>query len=367
MNKITKITLVAMLLLLALPMRHFAQTPYRQYADDGVLLDFSKIDDVYFRTCLLYNLNQDDRFILTEGEEWGQFSINSNDNSVTNFFDAFEAFYNNTYADFNLLSKLDIDNQMTNWKNCIPDTQFLSMMMDVFMHNNRPNNNHCVDSDPFCTSDVITFDAASTSQTADQLEGTTLQDGCIGSSYNPSWYHMRIQTGGQFIIHVEGHDPNNSSTNRDVDFCMWGPYTDPTSPCVAQLTTNKIVDCSFSAAYFEDIFLGYQSDQHYHGSTGTTDHGTVNYHMPEAGEYYILKLQIIHNSLVRFRSPRQQVVALVRPTAASFLVLSPTTVPIVSVKPFICPSTHKMAPPTLGAALQVFLPPNKTRTAPTAP
>ena len=256
MNKITKITLVAMLLLLALPMRHFAQTPYRQYADDGVLLDFSKIDDVYFRTCLLYNLNQDDRFILTEGEEWGQFSINSNDNSVTNFFDAFEAFYNNTYADFNLLSKLDIDNQMTNWKNCIPDTQFLSMMMDVFMHNNRPNNNHCVDSDPFCTSDVITFDAASTSQTADQLEGTTLQDGCIGSSYNPSWYHMRIQTGGQFIIHVEGHDPNNSSTNRDVDFCMWGPYTDPTSPCVAQLTTNKIVDCSFSAAYFEDIFLG---------------------------------------------------------------------------------------------------------------
>ncbi len=254
-------------------------------------MDFSQIDNVYFRTCLLYNLNQDNRFILTQGEEWGQFSINSNGNSdVTNFFDAFETFYNNTYADFNLLSKLDIDNQMTNWKNCIPDTQFLSMMMDVFMHNNRPNNNHCVDSDPFCTSDVITFDAASTSQTADQLEGTTLQDGCIGSSYNPSWYHMRIQTGGQFIIHVEGHDPNNSSTNRDVDFCMWGPYTDPTSPCVAQLTTNKIVDCSFSAAYFEDIFLGYQSDQHYHGSTGTTDHGTVNYHMPEAGEYYILMI-----------------------------------------------------------------------------
>ena len=240
MNKLTKITLLALLLFLALPMRHFAQTPYRQYAEDGVLLDFSQIEDFYFRIYLLYNLNQNDQFLLTQNEEWGQFSINSSEESgITNFYDAFETYYNNAYTDF----------------------------------------------DPFCTSDVITFAAATTSQTADQLEGTTLQDGCIGSSYNPSWFHMRIQTGGQFIIHAEGHDPNNG-TNRDIDFCIWGPYTNPTTPCVAQLTTDKIIDCCYSASYSEDIYLGYQPANHTHN----TSHGTVYYHLPEVGEYYILMI-----------------------------------------------------------------------------
>ena len=273
-----------------LPLKHWGQTPYRQYADNGILLDFHKIDNVDFRVFLSYNLIQDDRFILIENEESGQFSISSNDEeNIVDFFDAFENFYNNTYADFGLLSKTDINYYLPNWKSCIPPTHLVSIMMDIAMRNGRPTNNHCIDSDPFCTSDVITFDAAATSQTADQLENTTLQDGCIGSSFNPSWYHMRIQTGGQFIIHMEGHDPSNGTT-RDIDFCMWGPFDDPTSPCVAQLTTSKIIDCSFSAHYSEDIFLGYPSGEHYHGSTGTTDHGTVNYHLPETGEYYILMI-----------------------------------------------------------------------------
>ena len=287
MNKLTKITLLALLLFLALPMRHFAQTPYRQYAEDGVLLDFSQIEDFYFRIYLLYNLNQNDQFLLTQNEEWGQFSINSSEGSgITNFYDAFETYYNNAYTDFSFLSKTDLDDQVPNWKNCIPDAQFLSMMMDIVMRSNRPVNNHCVDSDPFCTSDVITFAAATTSQTANQLEGTTLEDGCIGSSYNPSWFHMRIQTAGQFIIHAEGHDPNNG-TNRDIDFCIWGPYTNPTTPCVAQLTADKIIDCCYSTSYSEDIYLGYQPSTHTHGGSG---HGTIYYHMPEVGEYYILMI-----------------------------------------------------------------------------
>ena len=251
-------------------------------------MDFSQIDNVHFRTCLLYHLNQDSRFILTQGEEWGQFSINSSDrNGVTNFFDAFETYYNNTYADFNLLSKHDIDDRMPTWKNNIPDIQFLSMMMDLFMRDNKPTNNHCVDSDPFCTSDVITFDAATSTQTADELEGATFDDGCIGSSYSPAWFHMRIQTGGQFIIHAEGHDPNNSSTTRDIDFCIWGPFTNPTAPCVSQLTSSMIIDCCYSASYSENIYLGYPSGQHNHGSSS---HGTITEHTPVAGEYYILMI-----------------------------------------------------------------------------
>ena len=281
-------TLLLAVMLLAMPLKQWGQQPYRQYADDGILLDFHKIDNVDFRVFLLYQLHQDNRFVLIANDEPGQFSISSSEESLSaDLHETFDEFYNNTFTNFGLLSKSDISVLFPGWKDCIPPIYFASIITDIVLRDGRPNNNHCVDSDPFCTSDVITFAAASTSQTADQLEGTTLQDGCIGSSYNPSWFHMRIQTGGQFVIHAEGHDPNNSSTTRDIDFCIWGPYTNPTTPCVAQLTTDKIIDCCFSASYSEDIYLGYQPSAHQHGGSG---HGTVYYHMPEVGEYYILMI-----------------------------------------------------------------------------
>ena len=48
-----------------------------------------------------------------------------------------------------------------------------------------------------------------------------------------------------------------------------------------------IIDCSYSASYSENIYLGYQSGQHDHGYS---DHGTIHYHVPEVGEYYILMI-----------------------------------------------------------------------------
>lgn len=32
----------------------------------------------------------------------------------------------------------------------------------------------------------------------------------------------------------------------DIDFICWGPFDDPYSPCVSGLTSNKVVDCSYS-------------------------------------------------------------------------------------------------------------------------
>ncbi len=287
MKKFTKILLFT-LLMATMPIREWAQTPYRQYAHDGILLNFHEIDDVYFRAFLLFNLSQDDRFILMANDEPGQFSISTDEGNDINLHETFDSFYNDTYNTFGTLDKREIASGFPQWKSCVASAHFQSIMMDITLRSSRPNNNHCIDSDPFCTSDVITFDAATSSQTADDLEGTTLQDGCISSSPNPSWYHMRIQTAGPFVIHMEGHDPS-SGTTRDIDFCIWGPFTDPTSPCVAQLTTDKIIDCSYSASYTEDIYLGYQLSDHDHGGSSLAD-GTITYHVPEVGEYYILMI-----------------------------------------------------------------------------
>jgi len=289
MKAFTKVLLFA-LLVAALPVKNWAQTPYRQYADEGILLNAYEIDNVSFRVFLLYDLHQDDRFDILANEEPGQFSIvPSHDGDVMNFLDAFESAYQRAYADFSLFTKPEIDGLLSIWKSSIPPKHYISLTLDIELRNSRPSNNHCADSDPFCTSESYTFEAAATSQTADQLEGVTINDGCIGSSYNPSWYHMRIQDSGPFIIHMEGHDPS-SGTTRDIDFCIWGPFTDPTSACVAGLTTSNIIDCSYSAHYTEDIFLGFADGDHYHGSSGTTSHGTINYHEPVQGEYYILMI-----------------------------------------------------------------------------
>ena len=285
MNKLIKAA-IAVLLLTAMPIKQWAQTPYRPYSNEGIVLNFFEIDNYDFRLYLLYNLDQDDRFIVTPEEESGMFTlIPSSDGQGGSFLETFEAFYNNTSADFRLIDKVDLEGLVIQWKSSVPPTHFASITMDLAFNRSITVNNHCVDSDPFCTSDVITFNAASSSQTADELEGAYFDDGCIGSSYNPSWYHMRINTPGQFIIHMEGHDPNNG-TERDIDYCLWGPFEDPTAPCVSQLTTNKIIDCNYSSHYSEDIYLGFPENEHHHQAS----HGTINFHMPETGEYYILMI-----------------------------------------------------------------------------
>ena len=282
MNRIIKAAIVVLMLTMA-PLKQWAQTPYRQYADEGIMLNFFEIDNHDFRLFLLYNLDQDDRFIVTPDEQNGMFILTpSSDGQEDGFLETFEDFYNNAYADFRVIDKVFLQDLVTQWKSHVPPTHFASITMDLALSRAITINNHCVDSDPFCTSDLIQFQAATTSQTADELEGADFDDGCIGSSYNPSWYHMRINTPGQFIIHMEGRDPNTSD-ERDIDFCMWGPFDDPTAPCVSQLTTSKIIDCNYSAHYSEDIYLGFREEEHHHQAS----HGTINYHMPETGEYYI--------------------------------------------------------------------------------
>ena len=286
MNRFFK-TLTVVLMLTAMPMTQWAQTPYRPYADEGIMLNFFKIDNVDFRAFLLYNISKDSRFALVPEDEHGQFILTSVD-ADSNFLEEFESFYQNVTANFALLDKNEIFILMNEWKAAVEPRNFLSITMDVALRNSRVDNETCINSLPFCTTDSIRFEAASTDQTATE---TNMDDGCIGSSYNPSWYHMRIHTAGQFIIHMEGHDPT-SGVDRDIDFCMWGPYTEEevsSGWACTHLTGDKIIDCCYSGEETEDVYLGYQGSSHnHHGSS--TSHGTINYHVPEVGEYYILMI-----------------------------------------------------------------------------
>lgn len=106
---------------------------------------------------------------------------------------------------------------------------------------NRDNeNDSCHKSFPFCTNTIYTFPAG---------VNTTAQSGpnynCLSTRPNPAWYHLKILDPGPIAIYMY------STPSRDIDFCLWGPYTDPISPCPMTntnggLTGSKVVDCSYS-------------------------------------------------------------------------------------------------------------------------
>ena len=124
MNRIAK-AIFAVLMLVAITTRLEAQTPYRQYADDGIVLNFHEIDNIDFRLFLLYNLSKDERFVLTPDHEYGLFTLNAHDEQpVENFFETFETFYDRASTDFGFIDKADLQDLVAqirwlNLSNCV--------------------------------------------------------------------------------------------------------------------------------------------------------------------------------------------------------------------------------------------------------
>lgn len=91
--------------------------------------------------------------------------------------------------------------------------------------------------------------------------------GCLGTQPNPAWYYFQISSPGNIEIHMKG------SNNNDIDFCCWGPFTSPTSPCLQGLTagsptpshwapgpspnypTLNMVDCSYNSSFEEWCYI----------------------------------------------------------------------------------------------------------------
>jgi hypothetical protein len=93
----------------------------------------------------------------------------------------------------------------------------------------------CESSEPFCTGSIYTFPAGTTGQAQPGA-----YYGCLQTQPAPAWYHMLIDDPGSITIYMY------STPLVDIDFICWGPFTDPYDPCVAGLTANTVVDCSYS-------------------------------------------------------------------------------------------------------------------------
>lgn len=100
----------------------------------------------------------------------------------------------------------------------------------------QAQNNLCENSLVFCSTDIITYAAgvnAGTAQTGASYD-------CLATQPNPAWFYMQMQNNGDVTIKIDSNPP------RDIDFCLWGPFEHPTTPCVAGLTQDKVEDCSYA-------------------------------------------------------------------------------------------------------------------------
>ena len=196
------------------------------------ITDIANFDErVYF----LYKLVNDNRFSVIQGEAAGMFIISANSASL-DLEEAVNEFRYNNNIEFGQMDKVQAADVANAYKSSLPVGFVNSLMMDMYIQSRE--NNMCALADPFCTDNgMYEFPAG---VNAGSGESGPDYD-CLYTTPNPAWYYMRIGDPGAIDIYMY------STPAVDIDFCCWGPFDDPTTPCPYGLTEDKVVSCSYSA------------------------------------------------------------------------------------------------------------------------
>lgn len=225
------------LLLMALPMKHFGQQPRIAQNETTIDFDITDIDRFEERVVFLYNLVNDSRFDVVNSERDGVFIVSA-DPAYENL-DLKATFAGFRAQNANAFSKMDKETLAETSIECkskLPEEFIHSLMMDVYIQSRQ--NNHCNTADPFCTDNgLYQFPAGVNSGSGESGPNYA----CLTTTPNPAWYYMRIGNPGNINIYMY------STPSEDIDFCCWGPFEDPISPCPYGLTIQKKVSCSYSA------------------------------------------------------------------------------------------------------------------------
>ena len=206
------------------------------------ITDVANFDErVYF----LYNLTKDDRFEVVNGETAGMFIVSAAAGyEEINLEDAIHNFSYNNSIEFSLMDKVQAADVANAYKSAMPASFTNSLMMDLYIQSRE--NNMCEFADPFCTDNgMYEFPAG---VNAGSGESGPDYD-CLYTQPNPAWYYMRIGAPGEMDIHMY------STPEVDIDFCCWGPFDDPTTPCPYGLTDDKVVSCSYSTSWTEHCMI----------------------------------------------------------------------------------------------------------------
>ena len=266
-------TILFALILSVIPARIWAQdymsnanltqkVQIRDY-ENGILFSVFEIENVAERVQLASALATSDIWLCNPTDNPGELFIRPNsynaDIPIYAEFDYLRATLREEYEVVSLLPKEEFGEIFNSWAQNISDDYYNFLISD---HLDRAN--HCMDAEPFCTSDVYTFPSNNSG-----YSWSGPDYGCLGSSptnKHSFWYYMRIGVAGNITIKMEAP--------FDIDFALWGPFSDQTTPCptaagqTGLLTSNctscpnntsnpnfypsgNLHDCSFSAQAYE--------------------------------------------------------------------------------------------------------------------
>lgn len=107
-----------------------------------------------------------------------------------------------------------------------------------------PPASSCPTAQPFCTG--VPFNVPSITDQPNTNGGGPY--GCLFTIPNPTFYYIQIQNPGDITIQI--HQVSTAGNTVDVDFVLWGPFTQLTDAC-AGVDAANIIDCSYSTAGIE--------------------------------------------------------------------------------------------------------------------
>ena len=243
MKRFAKTFIIAIMLMVQ-PMKSWAQVSQLSNAST-IKFDITNIANFDERIFFMHSLLNDARFNVINSEEDGIFVISADEAySGMDLATAFEELRADHAAQFALLDKYEASRKAIRYKANLPNEIVASLMMDYYVRSRT--NSTCATSDPFCTDNgMYQFPAGVNSGSGEPGPYYS----CLSTTPNPAWYHMRIATPGSITIHMY------STPSVDIDFCCWGPFTDPTTPCPNGLTSDKVVSCSYSTAATENCII----------------------------------------------------------------------------------------------------------------
>jgi len=112
---------------------------------------------------------------------------------------------------------------------------------------------------PSCAEFQANFEAYQSCATSIPFQNSTgansesFSTTCIGAPFRgPTWFFIQIQTPGSITLQIS--QVNNAGIGTDVDFVLWGPFTNLNNIC-NQLNISQEVDCSWSDSSIEVVNL----------------------------------------------------------------------------------------------------------------
>ena len=267
-------TIMFALILSVIPARIWAQDDMSNHAqtnieshirdyENGFLFNVFEIENVEERVQLASALATSDIWLCNPTENPGELFIRPNsynaDIPIYAEFEYLRMTLREEYQAASLLPKEEFAELFGSWAHNLSNEYYNFLMSD---HLDRAN--HCMDAEPFCTTDVYNFPALNSGYS---WSGPNY--GCLNTSptsHHSFWYYMRIGVAGNITIKIEA--------NFDVDFALWGPFANETEPCPTSAgqaglltatctncpnnTSNSanypygnLHDCSFDARHYE--------------------------------------------------------------------------------------------------------------------